>query len=173
MDAEPRMCSAPSGADERAAGLRSESRALPADPAADPLVRWVAKFVDVLIASALDRVLPSVGFFAAVTYLLIADGLQPWGSVGKKLLGLAIRGPDGRECGVRESILRNSVLAVPFGLWLLFQHGGWLLEGLGWIVLIGVFGVEGLLLVGNPQGRRLGDELADTRVVGVTVTRSA
>jgi hypothetical protein len=54
-----------------------------------------------------------------------------------------------------------------------FQHGGWLPAVVGWVVVIAAVGVEGILLVGNPQGRRLGDELADTRVVELRVTRNA
>jgi hypothetical protein len=143
------------------------------EPSADHLTRWVAKVIDLLVAAAIDRLIPPVGFFVAVTYLLIADGLRPWGSVGKHLLGMAVRGPGGRACGVRESILRNWVVAVPFAVWSVFQHGGWVVTVLGWIGLLGALGLEGVLLVGNPQGRRLGDELADTRVVELRVTRNA
>lgn len=143
-----------------------------AEPSADPLTRWMAKFLDVLLASAIDQLLPMVGFFAAVTYVMIADGLQPGGSVGKRLLGLTVRGAEGRACGVRDSLLRNGVLAAPFALWLLLQPGGWLSAALGWTVLIGAFGLEGILLVGSPQGQRLGDEFAGTRVISVSGARN-
>jgi hypothetical protein len=65
------------------------------------------------------------------------------------------------------------VLAGPFALWLLLQAGGWIAAAVGWLVLIGAFGLEGILLIGNPEGQRLGDELANTRVIGVSVTRNA
>ncbi|MFZ5863558.1 MAG: RDD family protein [Nitrospirota bacterium] len=143
------------------------------EPSADHLTRWVAKLIDLLVAAAMDRLIPSVGFFVAVTYLLIADALRPWGSAGKSLLGMAVRGPEGRECGVRESILRNWVVAMPFAVWAVCQRGGWLAGIVGWIGLVAALGAEGVLLVGNPQGRRLGDELADTRVVQLRVTRNA
>lgn len=93
--------------------------------------------------------------------------------MGKRLLGLAIRGVGGRACGVRESMLRNGVLAAPFALWLLLPPMGWIAAVVGWLVLIGAFGLEGILLVGNPEGQRLGDELAGTRVIGVSVPRNA
>ena len=144
-----------------------------AEPPADPLARWVAKFLDVLVAAAISQFFPVVGFFGAVTYLMIADSLQPGGSVGKRLLGLTIRGAGGTACGVRESLLRNSVLSAPFALWLVLQPMGWIAAAVGWLVLIGAFGVEGILLVGNPEGQRLGDELADTRVIGVRNPRNA
>jgi uncharacterized RDD family membrane protein YckC len=154
-------------------GMDAAPRLLSAEPPADPLTRWVAKFVDFLVAWAIAQFLPVVGFFAGVTYLMIADGLQPGGSVGKRMLGLTIIGPGGRACGVRESLLRNGILAPPFALWLLLQPGVWIAGVVGWIALIGAFGLEGLLLVGNPEGQRLGDELADTRVIGVRVPGNA
>lgn len=143
------------------------------EPPADPLTRWVAKFFDVLLASAIDQLIPVVGFFAAVTYVMIADALQPGGSVGKRVLGLAVRGLDGRTSGIRESVLRNGVLAIPYAVCLLLQSGGWVAATAGWIVFVGAFGLEGILLVGNPQGQRLGDELAGTRVIAVSVARNA
>jgi hypothetical protein len=64
------------------------------------------------------------------------------------------------------------VLAAPFALWLLLQPGGLLSAALGWTVLIGAFGLEGILLVGSPQGQRLGDEYAGTRVISVSGARN-
>ncbi|MBI3606399.1 MAG: RDD family protein [Nitrospirae bacterium] len=141
--------------------------------AADPLSRWVSKFIDLLVVAAASHLVPPVGFFGGVTYLLIADGMQPGQSVGKRLLGLGVLGPHGRSCGVRESILRNGVLAIAYAVWYLFTGGGWLMAGLGWLVLVLVFGVEGVLLVGNPQGLRLGDEVGETRVVGMAAADRA
>jgi len=129
--------------------------------------------LDVLVAAAIDQLVPVVGFFAAVTYLMIADGLQPGGSVGKRLLGLETQGPGGGPCGVRESLLRNGVLAAALAVWLYLQPVGWIAAVVGWLVLIGAFGLEGILLVGNPDGQRLGDELADTRVIAMRRPRSA
>lgn len=139
-----------------------------APPVGDPLSRGVAKLLDLLIAAALARLLWPIGWFAAVTYLLIADGLGSGPSVGKRVIGLTIRTPLGRRCGLRESILRNMSVAVPFGIWAWLLHGGWLMTMAGWLMLLGAVGVEGLLLAGNPQGRRLGDDVADTCVIGDT-----
>lgn len=145
--------------------------AAPTEPTlADPLSREAAKFIDVLIAAALSRLLPPIGLYGAVTYLLIADGLRPGSSLGKRLVGLAVRGPNGRECGVRESMRRNIVLAIPFGLWALLLQGGWILSSAGWLILIAGFGLEAILLAGNPHGRRVGDELAGTSVIGMTIS---
>ncbi len=153
--------------------MDAASRVPSSELSADPLTRWVAKFLDLLLAAAIAFLLPTVGFFVAVTYVMIADGLQPGGSAGKRLLGLTVRGPEGQACGVRESLLRNSMVAVPFALWLLLQSGGWFAGLVGWIVLIGALGLEGVLLVGNPLGQRLGDEFAGTRVVATNIVRNA
>jgi uncharacterized RDD family membrane protein YckC len=66
--------------------------------------------------------------------------------------------------------MRNVPVAVPYAVWHLLGQGGWIMAGVGWIVLVVACGVEGVLLAGNPQGRRLGDELAGTSVVGIAVT---
>ncbi len=141
--------------------------------AADPLSRWVAKFIDILVVAAASQLVPPIGFFGGVTYLLIADGIQPGQSLGKRLLGLEVRGPHGRSCGVRESMLRNGILAAAYAVWHLLSGGGWMMAGLGWLVLALIFGVEGVLLAGNPQGLRLGDEVAETRVIGMAAADRA
>jgi hypothetical protein len=70
-------------------------------------------------------------------------------------------------------MLRNGILAAAYAVWYLLSGGGWMMAGLGWLVLVVVFGVEGVLLAGNPQGLRLGDEVAGTRVVGITAANRA
>lgn len=127
-------------------------------PKADVLHRFIAKFVDLLIVAALVRLLPPVGFFAGITYLLVADGLWAGQSIGKRVIGLrAIRWRDGRAASFRESILRNAPLAA--GLF------GALVPYLGIVLLAVVLLLEALLVIGNERGLRIGDELATTQVV--------
>ncbi len=131
------------------------------------LNRWIAKCVDLLIAAALTELPFAVGFYAGVTYLLIADGLWRGRSVGKRLIGLRViilpearpeaRGSSG-GCGFRESILRNAPLAVAYGLSATLPYVGWVV---GLVAVV----VEALLMIGNDRGQRLGDELAGTQVV--------
>ena len=65
-----------------------EQRPEPAEgfPKADVVHRFIAKFIDFLIVAALARVFSPVGFFAGMTYLLIADGLFQGRTKGTHLL---------------------------------------------------------------------------------------
>jgi hypothetical protein len=59
--------------------------------------------------------------------------------------------------GFRESIIRNLPLAFAY-LLVPVPYVGWLLAG-------AVVMLEALLLIGNEQGVRLGDEIAGTQVL--------
>ncbi|MEW6324925.1 MAG: RDD family protein [Nitrospirota bacterium] len=131
---------------------------------ADHLPRFVARVIDTLLAAALAHVAEPVGFFAAITYLLIADGVVPGRSVGKAVIGLRVLAEDGRPAGLRESILRN----LPWGLACVLFVIPWI----GWLLAGAVAALEGLLVLGNSRGRRLGDELANTHVINAERTRS-
>ncbi len=125
---------------------------------ADVVHRFVAKFIDFLIMAALARLIPPVGFFAGMTYLLIADGLFEGRSVGKRLIGLqVIRSDTGGVVSFRESILRNITVSGAY-LCLVIPYIGWMAAGV--IVLF-----EALLVIGNLHGHRIGDEIAKTQVV--------
>lgn len=121
------------------------------------LLRVVAKSVDVIIIIAAAEILPKAGFLAGVGYMLIGDGLAGGRSLGKRLLGLAALGKDGRACQVRESILRNMTLGTGIVLWKV--------PLIGWMLAAAIFVLEFIILVGSPEGRRIGDEIANTRVV--------
>ena len=134
-------------------------------PKADVMIRFIAKFIDFLIVGALAQIIHPVGFFAGMTYLLIADGLFEGQSVGKRLIGLqTLQIETGTTSSFRESILRNIPFAVGF-LLLALPYLGLLLAG-------GIVAVEALLVIGNPKGLRVGDEMARTQVVdGKPVTQ--
>lgn len=127
-------------------------------PKAYVLNRFIAKLIDVFIVVAADEVAPPVGFLAGLVYILIADGFAGGRSIGKRLVGLQTMRLDVREtAGFRESIIRN----LPFGVaQLLFA-----VPYVGWIGSAAVLAFESVLIVGNEQGRRLGDEVARTQVL--------
>ncbi|MEW6599554.1 MAG: hypothetical protein AB1499_01150 [Nitrospirota bacterium] len=136
---------------------------------ADLLSRVIAKTIDFIIVVALYEIIPKVGFFAGITYLLISDGLFDGRSVGKKLIGLKVvvrdKGIGNAPCEYKESIYRNFPFAVGFIL-----YGGLMAVPLvGWImaivIVIGILLFESLVILGSEEGMRLGDELAKTRVV--------
>lgn len=127
-------------------------------PKAHVLHRFIAKFVDFILVAAADRLVPPVGWVAGLGYVLIADGFSGGRSVGKRLIGLQTALPRTHEvAGFKESIIRNLPLALAY---LLFP-----LPYIGWILTIAITGFEALLIIGNEQGVRLGDEIAHTQVL--------
>jgi uncharacterized RDD family membrane protein YckC len=127
-------------------------------PKAHVLNRFIAKLVDLLIVAAADKLVPPVGFLAGLAYILVADGFAGGRSVGKRLIGLQTILPRAREAaGFKESIVRN----LPFGLaYLMFE-----IPYVGWVIAVAMVSLEGLLIIGNDHGRRLGDEIARTQVL--------
>ena len=127
-------------------------------PKAHVLNRFIAKAIDGMLIAAASQVIEPVGWISGLAYALIADGFPGGQSVGKRLIGLQTVVPRTKEfSGFRESIVRNLPLAVAY---LLFPvpYVGWLLAG-------AVVAFEALLLIGNEQGIRLGDEVAGTQVL--------
>lgn len=124
------------------------------------LNRVVAKGIDLTIALVIAGIVPRLGWLAAVLYVLVADGISEGRSPGKRLLRLAVLGPEGEPCGLKDSIIRNIVLGA--GVLLLP------IKYIGWLLLAAAIAVEFLVLLGSAEGVRLGDELAGTRVVGIS-----
>lgn len=127
-------------------------------PKAHVLNRFIAKLIDLFIVVAADQIAPPVGFLSGLAYILIADGFAGGRSIGKRLVGLQTLRVDGREAaGFRESIIRN----LPFGA----AQIAFAVPYVGWLVSLAILAFEGLLIVGNQLGRRLGDEVARTQVL--------
>lgn len=127
-------------------------------PKAHVLNRLIAKFIDLILVAAADRLVPPVGWLAGLAYVLIADGFSGGRSIGKRLIGLQTVVPRSRDvAGFRESIIRNLPLALAY---LLFS-----LPFIGWILAGAVALFEILLIIGNDRGVRLGDEIAHTQVL--------
>jgi hypothetical protein len=127
-------------------------------PKAHVLNRFIAKAIDGMLVAAASQVIAPVGWMSGLAYALIADGFPGGQSVGKRLIGLQTVMPRTKEfAGFRESIIRNLPLAFAY-LLVPVPYVGWLLAG-----AIVVF--ETLLMIGNEQGVRLGDEVAGTQVL--------
>lgn len=122
------------------------------------LVRSVAKILDFIIIAAAIEILPRAGFLAGLTYLLVGDGLFGGRSLGKKLIGLRVISSETyKPCSFKESILRNSTLAVGY----LFYKVIWI----GWIFILIAIIFEFIILIGSKDGMRIGDEIAKTIVI--------
>ncbi len=127
-------------------------------PKAHVLNRFIAKLIDLFVVAAATQIAPPVGFLSGLAYILIADGFASGKSIGKRLVGLQTLRVDLREpAGFRESIIRN----LPFGA----AQIAFAVPYVGWIVSAAILAFEALLVVGNEQGRRFGDEVARTQVL--------
>ena len=132
-------------------------------PKANLFNRFIAKFVDFLVVALLYEIPFRISFLIGMVYLFIADGFVI-GSIGKRLIGLRIVAMEGRqEITFRESIIRN----VPFGI----AYLAYTIPFIGWLIAAGIVGFESLLMIGNPNGLRLGDEMAKTFVSDLRVTK--
>ncbi len=127
-------------------------------PKAQVLNRGIAKLIDLLIVAAAGQIIVPVGFLGGLAYILIADGFAGGRSIGKRLIGLQTVLPDRREAvGFRESIIRN----LPFAV----AQLAFAIPYVGWLVAGAIIAFEAVLILGNEQGRRLGDEVAGTQVL--------
>lgn len=127
-------------------------------PKAQVLNRFIAKFIDAILAGAAGKLLPPIGWMAGLAYILVADGFSGGQSLGKRLIGLQIVIPHSRHIpGFKESIIRNLPFAVAY---LLFS-----VPYVGWAFALAIAAFEALLIIGNDRGLRLGDELAHTQVL--------
>jgi hypothetical protein len=127
-------------------------------PKAKVLNRFIARLIDLLFVAALFEISSRIGFVAGITYLLFADGFSEGKSLGKWLIGLQTFVPVNQSvCTFKESIIRNSPVAAGY---LLF-----FVPYVGWIFTAAILIFEGLLVIGNEHGLRLGDEMAGTQVL--------
>ena len=123
-------------------------------PKAQVLNRFIAKVIDLLIVAAVSKLVPPSGpgrilpiFWWATGLVVVAVSEERAGSDSNHRSTYA--GPG----GLRESIIRN--LPVVLLGWHLRYPCGVDRMGRGTLA-------EGLLVIGNEQGRRLGDEIAKT-----------
>ena len=143
--------------------------------------RFLALLVDGLIAGAITAVfgflgsrMGGIGALVGAGYMLVRDGLTldfaNGRSVGKQLLGLDVVRLDGRAMDIETSIRRNwtlvigSVLSGVGGLIggsLGALLGGLVGGGIGSVVSL----IEGILVITDAQGRRIGDKTGGTEVI--------
>ena len=142
----------------------------PAGTTPDTLTRFVAFLIDA-VAVAVIGMVPVIGGLVGIAYVLFRDGLDieylRGRSLGKTLMKLTVVRADGRPMDLAASAQRNWPLV--FGsltqILLFIPVIGWIL--IPFVIIAGVVFViiEIVRVLTNPEGRRLGDDYARTRVV--------
>lgn len=151
-----------------------------APPAAPPVAvakadlgkRFIGMLIDGLLAGVVSLI-PVVGGIIGAAYILVRDGLEldfmDRRSIGKKLIKLRPVRLDGQPMDMEHSLKRNIPLAIG-AVGSIF----WIIPVLGWIlaIVLGLIGlivaiVEAIMVLTDPEGRRMGDKLAGTKVIEV------
>lgn len=135
-----------------------------------PLIlnRLIGKSIDFVIVIALASFPFSyAGPLAAFLYILICDGLKDGRSLGKRVVGLrVVNTTTGKNADFKDSIIRNSTVAVPV-LFSMVPLVGWIL---GIVIGIPILAIELYLMTRLDQQARLGDTMADTQVTELQET---
>lgn len=122
------------------------------------LLRTIARILDFIVAATAIKLIPQVGYFFGIVYLLISDGFFDGRSLGKKVMRLRVISlPAMNNCTFRDSILRNTTIVAVL---LLYK-----IPLIGWLLAILPLMLEFILMLGNRNGMRLGDDLANTKVI--------
>jgi uncharacterized RDD family membrane protein YckC len=122
------------------------------------LLRLIAKAIDFIVIAIAVKLIPQVGYLSGLLYMVISDGLFDGRSLGKKILRLKVVSiATGKPGSFRDSVIRNATIAVAL---ILFK-----IPLFGWLLLVVIIALESLLMLGNKDGMRLGDDLAKTMVV--------
>jgi uncharacterized RDD family membrane protein YckC len=142
------------------------------DGKADLGKRFVAGLIDAVIAIVVGFI-PIIGGIISAAYWLLRDGMDfefmKRRSLGKKVMKLRPVTLDGSPVDIAVSIKRNWMFA--FGgivqLLMFIPVVGWaLIPVVGVIALILVI-IEIILVLTDPEGRRMGDKIANTKVIEV------
>ena len=126
------------------------------------LNRLIGKAIDLIIAIAFASILYPAGPLAAFLYILICDGLRSGQSFGKIVVGTYVMNTvTNQRASFKDSIIRNSPIAL-IVLFLLIPLWGWIL----WFIIgLPVLAMEIYLMKSVDNQLRLGDTMADTRVL--------
>jgi uncharacterized RDD family membrane protein YckC len=136
----------------------------------DPTTRIFAYLIDVVAIAVVSSV-PFVGALVGTLYALVRDGLDfdfmRHRSLGKRLMKLRVVRLDGQPMDIATSVQRNWPLAIGSlaSFFLYIPLLGLLLFPLLLLVGLGIWVFEGYRALNHPDGRRWGDDLANTQVV--------
>lgn len=133
------------------------------------LIRWVALFIDALVATPLIilAVLPLISLLGTplvVAYFISRDVLMGNGqSIGKRVMGLKVAKTDGTPVTWIDSVKRNVVFFAYLSLFAFtVPYLGWIVALILMIPLKFVFLAETIFVL--TSGRRMGDHMGTTYV---------
>jgi uncharacterized RDD family membrane protein YckC len=134
--------------------------------------RFVASLIDAAIAIVVGFI-PIIGGIIGAAYWLLRDGMEfdfmDHRSIGKKVMKLRPVLLDGGKVDIAVSVKRNWMFAISgiIQLLIFIPVVGWaLIPVVGIITLILVI-IEIILVLTDPEGRRMGDKIANTKVIEV------
>ncbi len=139
---------------------------------ADTMKRFVAVLIDGVIAAVLTYI-PYIGGLLGALYILLRDGFEfefmDLRSVGKRVMKLRPVRLDGQPMTLGWSARRNwpLVFASLWRLLLFIPILGWLFIPLVLVAGAVLSILEAVLVLTDPEGRRWGDRLANTKVIEV------
>ncbi len=142
--------------------------------------RLIAALIDTVIAAVVSSIIPfrGIGSLIGGAYILVKDAIMfellkdpAWKnqSIGKRVMRLEVVGPGGSDVDIQLSARRNWPLAIgqllSFVISLISYRA---LAWSSWSLLTGATTIIGIIEIAlvftDPEGKRLGDRLADTRV---------
>jgi uncharacterized RDD family membrane protein YckC len=132
--------------------------------------RIIAAIIDAVVGAVLGMI-PVIGWLIGSAYWLVRDGLDvdfmKQRSLGKKVMKLRPVRLDGGPMNIETSIRRNWPFAIGgiAAFIMIIPVLGWILGALLALIGLGVGIVEIVLVITDPEGRRLGDKTAATKVV--------
>ncbi len=131
---------------------------------ADLARRFVALLIDAILA-AIVALIPFIGGFIAAAYMLLRDGFDfefmKGRSLGKVAMNLKPVIIDGeKDVDLTTSVKRNWTLCVGY-IFTWFP----IINFIFWICAVVLFIIEIILVFTDPEGRRLGDKIAGTKVI--------
>ena len=142
--------------------------------------RFIAAVIDSVIAGVVSTIISSLGIGSLIggAYILAKDAIMfeilkdpAWKnrSIGKKVMRLEVVGPGGSDVDIALSAKRNWPLAIGQLLSFVISLMSYrVLPWSSWSLLTGVTSIIGIIEIAlvftDPQGKRLGDRLADTLV---------
>ena len=165
----------PDATPEKEAPKETKPEAAPkpkGDGKADLGKRFLAALIEAACAFVVGLI-PIIGGLIGAAYLLLRDGFEfdfmDHRSIGKKVMKLRPVLLDGGKTDMTASIKRNWMFALGglVQVLMFIPVVGWALIPVVGVISLILAIIEIVLILTDPEGRRLGDKIAGTKVIEV------